>query len=316
MREIVIEENDAGQRLDRFLNKYLPKAPDSFLQKMIRTKKIKCNHKRAEAKQELHRGDELQFYIYEEVLAPYEETKKRKRSQLTLSYVYQDGDIAIIDKPVGLLAHAASPKDYGKNVVDAFTEDLMDRGEYVPRREKSFTPAVVNRLDFNTGGLMIGVKNHRAACYFNEMISRRQIHKKYLCYVSGQIREDITIDRPLQKEGQTMRLANKEEGKTARTHVHPLRLFPQFTEAEVELETGRFHQIRAHLASIGHPLIGDHRYGSKRDYHGFSHQLLLAYRFDFEELAPFPALSHKSFQSKQVEEFRRLADRIAGGRGK
>lgn len=309
MREIIIEKNDSGQRLDRFLNKYLPKATGSFLQKMIRTKKIKCNKKRAKENQILMTGDRIQIYLYEEILLPLEKEPQLRKSKIPLSIVYEDEDIAVIDKAPGVLTHAATPRDYGKNIVDAFVDLLISRGTYKPQGEQSFRPALANRLDYDTGGLLIGLKNHQSAMKINQALTAGSIEKYYLCYCEGRIDDDLVIDASLEKTGKRMKVS--AVGKKAITRVHPLYWGKDYTYAQLMLETGRYHQIRAHMASIGHPLIGDERYGRGRGSLGktgtFRGQLLLSYALFFKEIEDLPQLKDlwvESFQKKTFEEIR------------
>lgn len=309
MRFLTIGKNDDNQRLDRFLGKYLPGAPKSLVQKWIRTKKIKLNKSRAEAESILHEGDEVQIYLYDEVLKPYERDLKRKRSLVKLDYVYSDGSIAIIDKPKGLLTHAANGKDYGKNVVDAFVDDLIDSGEYVPRLEQSFRPAVVNRLDFNTEGLIVGVKTHEASMEMNEAIVDGRIRKKYRAICLGVLKEEQTISLDLVKEGNRMKIASDGEGIRAVTIVRPIRSGKDWTEIDVELLTGRFHQIRAHLSGIGHPLAGDGAYGGRKGrFSRIESQLLIAYRLEFGEMKTLTHLNHRIFESKRLSGWRRTVE--------
>ena len=312
MREIVIGENDSGQRLDRFLSKYLPGASGSFLQKMIRTKKIKCRGKRAAADQILLTGDRIQFYLYEETLSSLEKNQSIPKSKIKLSIVYEDEDIAVIDKPPGLLTHAATPRDYGNTVVDAFVDLMIQRDCYHPRLENSFKPSLANRLDYDTGGLLIGLKNHRSAMAVNKALAAGSVEKYYLCYCEGKLDKDRFINLKLEKFGKEMKVS--EGGKRALTWVHPLFIGKGFTYAEIFLETGRYHQIRAHMASIGHPLLGDERYGKGRGLLGktgsFRGQLLLSSRLCFREVEGLNRLNGLVCESLQIHQFENLRDSL------
>ena len=284
MRFLEIQENDAKQRMDRFLQKYLPQAPKSLLQKWLRTKKIKCNGKRTERDYILETGDRLSFYLYDEVLAPYER-KKRFYRKGKLSVVCEDSDLIILDKPKGVLTHASQPKDYGHNLVDYLTEYLIEKQEYCPRFEHSFRPCVVNRLDFNTEGLVIGAKNHEAAMRAAAWIKEGNIKKHYFALCEGNISKKRILDMPLLREGKRMRMAkSSEEGIFAKTEIMPLAYGDNVTLLEVILHTGRYHQIRAHLSSIGHPLVGDSTYGAKPLKKGCPEgQRLFAYALHFSD---------------------------------
>lgn len=309
MRFLKIGENDDQQRLDRYLGKILPNAPRSMLHKMIRTKKIKVNRKTARAEQVLSQGDEVEIYLYEEVLHPFEKKHIAKSSRLSLSYVYEDENIALIDKEAGVLVHAASAKDYGNNIVDAFVDELIARGEYVPRREMSFRPSLANRLDYNTAGLVIGLKNHHASLTIHEALRSGRIKKIYRAYCFGEVAEPVTIRFRLKKQNQTMQVTNGDQGVEAITHVRPLCHTKDWSYLEVELETGRFHQIRAHLNAIGHPLIGDRRYGRHCNLPGISHQLLLSYALSFGEVG-LSGLDGRTFYSRRGKELENYEKQI------
>lgn len=311
MREVNIYENDASQRLDRFLNKYLPLASSSYLQKMIRKKRIKVNKKRAVPDQELHLGDTVQLYIYEEELVQFKKEEKKSRAYVELTYVYEDSDFAIIDKPKGLLSHAAKKTDYGKNVVDAFVDDLIYKKEYVPRLEKSFRPSIVNRLDYNTEGLIIGVKNHKSAVILNEAIADGSIKKYYRAVCYGRINEELTIDFNLVRQGKKVQATESTiEGKRSITRITPIKSTDEWSYLDIELETGRFHQIRVHLDSIGHPLVGDNVHGQKQQkWAGIHSQMLIAYKLAFGDMAVYE-WSGKVFYSTRLEAFERKIEKL------
>ena len=190
MRSITIEKNDDKQRLDRFLSKYLSRASKSYIQKLIRLKKIKCNGHRATPDQILNAGDVLKLYVYEEELEKLERTTRSWASRIPLSVVYENEHVMIMDKPKGVLVHAASKEDYGNNLVDAMIDELIHRGEYVPRVEKSFRPSIVNRLDFNTEGLVIGAKTRSGSLALHQALNGGHVHKYYRALCTGR------IDRP------------------------------------------------------------------------------------------------------------------------
>ena len=311
MREVEIHENDANQRLDRFLNKYLPLAATSYLQKMIRKKRIKVNKKKAEPDQELQLGDKIQLYIYEEELEQFEKKVKTSKAQVQLSYVFDGPDYSIIDKPKALLSHAAKKSNYGKNVVDAFVDDLIAKEEYMPRREKSFRPSIVNRLDFNTEGLIIGVKNHKAAMTLNEARADGSIKKYYRAVCYGRIDENIEIDLNLVRKGKNVEVVDSnDEGKRSITRVRPIMGTDQWTYVDIELETGRFHQIRVHMASIGHPLVGDQGFDQKRrEVEGVHSQMLIAYKLEFGNLG-IEDWNNKTYCSQRLEAFEKKIEKV------
>lgn len=307
MREWIIEKNDADQRLDRFLGKVFPKASGSFIQKMIRRKKVKVNRKRAEAAQVLAEGDQLNIYLYEEVLQPLEERHQPPRNPVKISYVFQNEHFAVIDKEVGMLSHAARPEDYGETVVDAFVGDLIQTGAYVPRVERSFTPALINRLDRYTAGLLIGAKTHDAAMVLTEAVRERKIQKDYFAYVEGLVSKEEVISLPLlTANGRSFVDA---AGKESRTHLRPIKTSPHVSYVALRLETGRTHQIRAHMAAIGHPLIGDTMYGSKK-HKGVRHPLLLSAALTFYDLEAIGLENPFMVYSQQRERFAKMWDRL------
>lgn len=298
MRFLTIGDNDDNQRLDRFLGKLLPRASKGWIQKMIRTKRIKVNRKRSDSSAMLKSGDEIALYIYDEVLASFEEKPFTNPSRFIPDIVYENDDFAVIDKPKGILTHAAKKKDYGKNVVDGFIYLLRERGTYIPGKELSFKPAVVNRLDFNTAGLIIGAKNHDALVALNRGMSERGIRKYYRACVEGLIDKNMEITLPLLKQGN--RAIVSEEGKEALTRVFPVSSYRDFSVVDILLDTGRYHQIRAHLSALGYPLIGDSHYGAKRRKGA---QLLIAYKLEFADLPGLEYTKNLSVISKRMDLF-------------
>ncbi len=308
MREVIIGENDKEQRLDRFLKKYLPKAPNHLLQKYIRTKKIKVNKKRAQSDQVLKEGDILNIYIYDEVLQEYEIEKERELKKVFLDILYEDTDICLINKPVDMLSHPAGPEDYGRTIVDHFVTYLILKEEYIPRKEKSFVPALANRLDRNTSGLIMGCKNAQSLKYFNKQFSGRNITKIYRTICKGNIK-DQQITKNLEKDEGLNKVNVKADGKESITKVKNLYTNGEFSYIEIELITGRTHQIRAHLAAVGHPVIGDIKYGDrninkKMKKLGLPFQLLHSYGLEFNNIAG--SLHQKKITTSLQEKSRKI----------
>lgn len=315
MREIIIGENDSEQRLDRFLKKYLPKAPNHLLQKFIRTKKIKVNKKRAQSDQILMEGDRLNIYIYDEVLKEYEIEKERELKKVFLDILYEDDDICLMNKPVDMLSHPAGPEDYGRTIVDHFVTYLILKEEYIPRKEKSFVPALANRLDRNTSGVIMGCKNARSLKYFNEKFKDRSITKIYRTICKGNIK-DQEIIKSLLKDQETNKVSIRESGKESITKVRNLHTNGEYSYVEIELITGRTHQIRAHLASVGHPVIGDIKYGDKNINNkmrkmGLPFQLLHSYGLEFNEIEG--ELKNKKITAPLPEIFVKIYKDLFGG---
>ena len=310
MREFRIGKNDAGQRLDRFLGKAIPLLPASLAQKYIRLKRIKCNGARASREQKLCEGDLLQCYINDEFFeTPSEENVYLTITTPKLRIVYEDDNIMLLDKPVGQVVHA----DEGEKVntlVNHMLAYLYQKREWNPRKENAFTPALCNRIDRNTGGIVIAAKNAEALRILNDKIRDREIAKYYLCIALGSLQPPVgRIECFLRKDAQsnTVRVYHHPvpEGRSAVTLYKTLRTNGALSLLEVELLTGRTHQIRASFADLGHPLLGDGKYGSgavNRKY-GETHQALYSYRlrFDFPtDAGMLNYLRGKTFTVKDV----------------
>ena len=262
MKEIKITNNEEGQRLDRFLKKYLNKANQSFIYKMIRKKNIKLNGLKAEPETVLKRGDLVQLYLADETIEKFREKKTLKQTEIHFKTVYEDTNILIVNKPTGLSTQPDETSE--RNLVD---EIKM----YLDAKEKNisftFKPAVCNRLDKNTSGLVIAAKNYDSLKQTNKAIRERKIKKLYIAKVHGIINKDLELkDYLIKNENKNMVKIireNTDNAKEVVTHAHPIRTEGSYTWLEIEIETGRAHQIRAHLASIGHPIAGDKKYGRK-----------------------------------------------------
>ena len=294
MREIKIAKNDAGQRLDKFLTKALD-LPVGLLYKSIRTKKIKVNRKRAENNTVLMEGDTIQCFLAEEFFGKLDEadgvTLSLDRIQPKLDIVYEDENILLLNKRPGVSVH--EDEDSKVNTLIAHVQAyLYQKGEYNPKDEQSFAPALCNRIDRNTGGIVIAAKTAEALRVMNEKIRLREIDKLYLAAVHGiPERKEATLTGYLIKDEKLnkVRVFDKNPPKGAKNIITKYKVVAtRGSDAliEVELLTGRTHQIRAHMAYIGHPLIGDGKYGvNKGDRaEGYKYQALYSYklRFAFE----------------------------------
>ena len=289
MREFKIGKNDAGQRLDRFLGKAIPLLPASLMQKYIRLKRIKCNGARAARDQKLREGDALQCYINDEFFEmPSEENVYLTIVTPKLRIVYEDENILLLDKPVGQVVHA----DEGEKVntlVNHMLAYLYQKREWNPRKENAFTPALCNRIDRNTGGIVIAAKNAEALRILNDKIRDREIAKYYLCIALGRVepaRGRIECFLRKDEASNTVRVYHHPipEGRSAVTLYETLQTRGELSLLEVELLTGRTHQIRASFADLGHPLLGDGKYGNgavNRSY-GETRQALYSYRLRFD----------------------------------
>ena len=269
MKEFVIGKNDAGQRLDRFVGKTVPLLPDSLLQKYIRLKRIKLNGKGSKRDTRLSEGDCVQLYINDEFFEkPREENSYLKVGKPRVTIVYEDENILLADKKPGVLCHSAGQWDYNTLIAN-IQAYLAQKGEWHPGEENAFAPALCNRIDRNTGGIVIAAKNAEALRIINEKIKLREIEKYYLCAVHGRPNPSSgTLENYLFKDAVKNRVyvkSRSEPGaKTAVTEYRTLRSKGPLSLVECRLLTGRTHQIRAQMAYAGWPLLGDGKYGSER----------------------------------------------------
>lgn len=291
MREIKIAKNDAGQRLDKFLTKALD-LPVGLLYKSIRTKKIKVNRKRAENNTVLMEGDTIQCFLAEEFFGKLDEadgvTLSLDRIQPKLDIVYEDDNILLLNKRPGVSVH--EDEDSKVNTLIAHVQAyLYQKGEYNPKDEQSFAPSLCNRIDRNTGGIVIAAKTAEALRVMNEKIRLREIDKLYLAAIHGiPVKKEATLTGYLIKDEKLnkVRVFDKNPPKGAKNIITKYKVVAtRGSDAliEVELLTGRTHQIRAHMAYIGHPLIGDGKYGvNKGDRaEGYKYQALYSYKLRF-----------------------------------
>ena len=290
MKELSIKANDAGQRLDRFVGKAVPLLPESLLQKYIRLKRIKVNGKGAKRDLRLQAGDVIQLYINDEFFEkPREENAYLKVGVPKLDIVYEDENLLLADKKPGVLCHSAGVWDY-HTLIANIQAYLAQKGEWLPREENSFAPALCNRIDRNTGGIVIAAKNAETLRILNEKIRDREIDKYYLCAVHGRPKPpEGRLENYLFKDAQKNQVYVKTKpepgAKTAVTEYKLLCSKGALSLVECRLLTGRTHQIRAQMSHAGWPLLGDGKYGSERFNKDFGEkgQALYSYklRFDF-----------------------------------
>lgn len=322
MIKLTITENEDNQRLDRFLKKYLKSAPLSHIYKMIR-KDVKVNGKRATIESILQLGDEISIYISDEVVSSYRERKPMAKTKKQFNIAYEDENILIVEKPFGLLTHGdqTEKKNHLANQVAGY---LADKGEYNPSLERTFMPSPVNRLDRNTTGLVIFGKNNKTLQSLNKMIREKDyISKFYLTIVSGQLKKELQLKDKMEKDRAnntvTVSSLDGSDGKIMETIARPLKTAKGFTLVEVELVTGRTHQIRAHLASAGYPVIGDAKYGNRSinqkisKQFGLNTQFLHAYRLKFENgIEPIEYLKGKEVISQLPLNLEQIKESLFG----
>ena len=310
MKEFKIEKNDAGQRLDRFLAKAVPLLPASLAQKYIRIKRIKLNNARADRDTRLNEGDTLQLYINDEFFdKPREDNAYLTVATPKLTIVYEDEHILLVDKRPGLAVHPHDGAEYGRTLIDHIQSYLYQKREWRPREENAFTPALCNRIDRNTGGIVIAAKTAEALRVLNQKIKDREMDKRYLAIVEGTPKpRDGSLKGYLFKDAKKNRVfvtdTPQTGSKSCQTNYKTITSARGLTLVECELITGRTHQIRAQFAHAGHPLLGDGKYGKLDKRFDRNYQALYSYKLTFDfttDAGSLEYLNGKTFQVDKVD---------------
>ncbi len=332
MRQIEITKNQSGQRLDKFLRKYMKEAPDGFVYKMLRKKNITLNDRKAGGSEMLQPGDQIRLFLAEETLTGFGAGGKSDKDKELLDkswaayrkfgklqILYEDRHVLLLNKPAGILSQKAYPSDLSLN--EWLIGYLLARKKITEESLGTFHPSVCNRLDRNTSGIVICGKSLYGSQQMTRMLKERTLHKYYLLYVEGRMEKGQSVHGYLYKDSRSNKAAISQTpvpgSAGIATAYRPIETGREETLVEAELITGKTHQIRAHLASEGFPLVGDPKYGdaaknrSRKARYGISFQLLHAYRLVFPmlegELAP---LSGAEIKAPVPKIFSRLGCRL------
>lgn len=320
MQEIIVTANEAGQRFDKLLAKYLNEAPKSFLYKMLRKKNIVLNGKKATGNEKLQVGDHIKLFLADETIEKFSKIEVQ-RTKEKLYILYEDENILIINKPVGMLSQKAEAKD--ESLVEHIITYMLDTKQITEAELHKFKPSICNRLDRNTSGLVVAGKSLVGLQKMGELFKNRTMKKFYRCIVVGEIKDKQHIKGFLKKDSAankvTITKLETKDSQPIETEYEPIWTNGNYTLLEVHLITGRTHQIRAHLASQNHPIIGDYKYGSHKindkfkDLFELESQLLHAYRLETPELSiPFEKISKKQFVAPLPPLFERILKEIKG----
>lgn len=300
MKQIIIKQNDANQRIDKYLKKLLCNAPSNFIYKMFRKKDIKINGVKVNEKYILKENDILEMFLYEDKFKEFTKEKDIYSLKKEFKVIYEDKNILVVNKPAGLLVHGDANENIN-TLSNQVLSYLKDKGELKTDRESTFIPGPVHRLDRNTSGIVIFGKTLNALQDLNEMMKKRHhIEKTYLTICAGKLKEKQELTGYVKKidNEDRVRFVKKDDQDALlmKTIVEPIKCNNQFSLVKVQIITGRMHQIRIHLASINHPVIGDRKYGDFRlnremkQKYSLNHQLLHAYKICFKE--PFGCLNY------------------------
>ncbi len=319
MKILIVEKNEAGQRLDKLLMKQLNKAPKSFIYKMLRKKNITLNGKKAEGSEITKMDDEIKFFLSEETIEKFSEQSDTTVVEREFDIVYEDSNILVVNKPAGLLSQKSVPEDV--SLVEQVISYLLTSGQITQEELQTFKPSICNRLDRNTSGLVVTGKSLIGLQTMSGLLRDRYLHKYYLCIVKGKMEKPGQVSGYLKKDKKTNQVTVSkgkiEEGDFIQTEYEPIKYNEDYTLLRVKLITGKTHQIRGHLSSIGHPIAGDTKYGNGnmnkwfRKEFGLEHQLLHSYQIIFPKMTEeFQHLSGMELTAEEPELFQRIEKQL------
>ncbi len=314
MHELIITTNEHDQRADRYLHKIFD-VPKPIVQKWFRNKKIKRDKVALQASDRIFESDVLMCYVHADFRIKKSPTAIRSGA---LDILYEDEHILILYKPQGMLSHAAHGAEYGKNLVDRMVAYLIEKGEFVPRANQAFSPAIVNRLDRNTAGLIIGCKTYASLKAMNEAMREGKIRKFYTAVTTGKRPKPGVYESRWTKDEKklTVKMDEDPEGKETRTDILSVEPIGTYSKVKIELHTGRTHQIRSLLKSIGSPIIGDAKYGDpvvnrKLSAIGLTYQFLICDELRFEiETGPLSHLNGLSVSKTLNEKYQTILEKL------
>lgn len=328
MKELIISDREANQRLDKFLGKYMEQAPAGFFYKMMRKKNIVLNGKKVSGKEKLQPGDRLKLFLSDETIDKFtgkDRVVKTPVRSPELEVIYEDEHVLIVNKPAGMLSQKAKPEDV--SLVEVITDYLLQTGSLTPEELRTFRPGICNRLDRNTSGIVTAGKSLAGLQELSAGFRERSFGKYYRCLVKGEIQRKQLISGYLTKDSRknqvVIRKTPSEGAAWIETEYRPVSAAEGYTLLEIHLITGKPHQIRAHLASEGYPVIGDYKYGNRemnelfRRKYGLTSQLLHAYRLEFPKMeSALRQLSGRTFYAREPEIFWRIQADVMGTNGK